>query len=319
MSPLELAQLNLTSPIVLAFALGVAAALLRSDIRLPEAASSFISAYLLLAIGLKGGVELRGADPGELVGPLAMTLLVGCVTPAIAFAVLRRFGRFSVPDAAGVAAHYGSVSIVTFTAAVAFATAAGRTVEGYLPTLVAALEVPGIIVALAIAQLAFGRARLGEALREVLLGKSIMLLLGGIVIGAIAGETGTAPVAPLFIDAFNGLLFLFLLDLGMVAGQRLADVRKAGRFLVAFALLAPIVFGSAGVALALLSGLSPGGAAVFGAMAGSASYVAAPAAVQVSLPAANPAYSLTASLGLTFPFNLVFGIPLYAQVASWLS
>ena len=315
MSPLELAHLNLTTPAVLAFVLGVAAARLRSDVRFPEALTAGLSIYLLLAIGLKGGVALADTPLGDIAAPALATLALGVVTPLVAFGVLRRLGRFSVIDSAAIAAHYGSVSAVTFTAAVVFVEELGQPTEGFLPALVALLEVPGILVALALAQRATAGTSVGEAVGEVLRGKSIVLLVGGIAIGWVAGPDAFAPVEPLFVGLFPGLLALFLLDLGIVAGERLSDVRKAGVFLVAFAVVAPIPLGAAGVVAGTLSGLSVGGAAVLGAMAASASYIAAPAAVRTALPGANPALSLTAALALTFPFNLVVGIPLYYEMA----
>jgi len=315
LSSFDLARDNLTSVPVLAFAVGVIAALARSEMRLPAAASSLISAYLLFAIGLKGGKELAVAGVGELAGPALATIALGVTTPLIVFAVLRYRARFSVADAGSVAAHYGSVSAVTFTAASAFVVAAGFEPEGYLPALVAIMEVPGIVVPLVLVALLTGRSSLRKALSEVLLGKSIVLLGGGVLVGALAGPRGYDEVAPFFGTPFKGVLALFLLDLGALAGTHLQAVRKVGSSLIGLALVAPVAFGLAGVLAGTAAGMSIGGAATLGAMAASASYIAAPAAVAVALPDANPAYSLTAALGITFPFNLVIGIPLYLQLA----
>ncbi len=318
MSAFELARANLTAVPVLAFALGVLASRVKSDLRFPPAITSFLSAYLLLAIGLKGGIAMSQSSPTDLWLPALVTLAVGMTIPVGVFVLFWRAGRFSVVDAAALAAHYGSVSAVTFTAAVAFAAAAGSPAEGFMPALVAILEVPGIIVALVLAQ-RFGTAEgFKDALHEVITGKSVILLIGGLVIGLIAGTNGTASVQPFFVDLFPGLLALFLLDLGVLAGEHMASVRKAGRFLIGFALLAPLALGCIGVAAGSLAGLSPGGAAVMGAMVASASYIAAPAAVRVALPTANPGLYLTASLALTFPLNLAIGIPIYFQVATWM-
>lgn len=319
MGTLDLAVDNLTSVPVLAFALGAAAVAARADLRLPPPVATALSTYLLLAIGLKGGVSLSTTSVGEIVAPALATIAVGLATPVMAFWVLRRWGRFSFADAGGIAAHYGSVSVVTFTAATAAATSAGLAPEGYLAALVALLEVPGIVVALALARRGAAAGTMSQAVREVLTGKSVLLLAGGMVIGAVGGAGGTAPVQPLFVDLFPGLLALFLLDLGAVAGQRLAEVRKAGWFLVGFALATPVVFGVAGVMAGAAAGLGTGGIAVLGAMAASASYIAAPAAVQIGLPDANPGYGLTAALAITFPFNLVIGIPLYIEMAKVVS
>lgn len=315
MSPLELATVNLTTPAVLAFVLGVVSVLVGSDLRLPKSVSTLLTTYLLLAIGLKGGFALAESSWSALAGPAVATVALGMTIPVAAFAVLNRRGRFSVTDAAAIAAHYGSVSVVTFTAALAFVAAVGFEAEGFLPALVAILEVPGIVVALLLAQRATHQTNLRAAVHEVLVGRSIVLLVGGLVVGLVAGTDARAAVAPFFIDPFAGVLVLFLLGLGITTGEHLDDLRKAGRYLIGFALAAPVVFGAAGVAAGTAAGLSVGGAAVFGAMAASASYIAAPAAVQVALPSANPAYYLTASLAVTFPFNLVVGIPLYLELA----
>ena len=309
---------TLTSPAVLAFLLGVAAALLRSDLKLPDQVHGFLSLYLLLAIGLKGGVGLRDADLGDLALPVLATLLLGVATPLIAFAALRALTRLDRVDRSAVAAHYGSTSLVTFTAGVAALDAARVSTEGYMATLLAVLEVPGIVIGLLLAgrhAAAAGGGDRGGALREILTGKSIVLLVGGIGIGAATGATGYVAIEPVFGGLFQGVLVLFLLDLGVMAGHRLRDLPKAGPGLVLVALLLPAFNGTLGVLLGAAAGLSTGGAALLGVLAGSASYIAAPAAVRLALPAANPAYYLTASLGITFPFNLVLGIPLFLAVS----
>ncbi|CAN5720704.1 sodium-dependent bicarbonate transport family permease [soil metagenome] len=316
---------NLLSPIVLAFALGMVAALLRSDLEFPEALYHALTIYLLLAIGLKGGIALAATPLSTIALPLAATVVLGVVTPLTAFAVLRWVGRLDAANAAAIAAHYGSVSAVTFLAAQTFATAAGDVVEGYLPALVAVLEVPAIIVAL----LLVGRrteevaAKAGggwsAALREVMTGRSVVLLVGGVLIGYVADPAALLMVEPFFIGLFPGALTLFLLELGMVAARRLRDLRSAGPFLLGFALAMPVLHGCLGVWVGQLAGLSTGGSAIFGAMVGSASYIAAPAAVRIALPQANPAFYLTTSLGVTFPFNLTLGIPLYFAFARWIA
>lgn len=315
MGAAELTLTNLTHPAILAFVLGLVAIALRSDLRIPDGGVKLISCYLLLAIGLKGGAALTQADPLDLVAPVAVTLLVGAITPLVAYRVLR-WGRLSVVDAAGVAAHYGSVSAVTFAAAVTFATAAGSEPESFLPALVAVLEVPGILVALAVARRAGGNGSLREAVREVLSGSSMVLLLGGVAIGAAAGPAGRELVEPVFVTPFAGVLVLFLLHLGIVAGQRLRALRHTGAFLAAFAVAMPLAAGAVGVLAGTAAGMSVGGAAVFGAMAASASYIAAPAAVSVSLPEADLGKALTAAVGITFPLNLALGIPLFHVIAT---
>ena len=314
---------NLLSPAVLAFALGLAARLAKGDLSLPKDAFGLIAAYLLFAIGLKGGVELAHASFGQVAGPAAVTLLLGCLTPVTAYLVLRRFCRLSAADSAGVAAHYGSVSAVTFIAAQSFAAARGTPAEGFMPTLVTILETPGINIALAIGLMTAGGGRkLSAALHEVLTSRGLLLLVGGLFVGLVMGEENWADVA-LFYDTkgpiFRGSLCLFLLHMGALAGERLSDLRKVGPRLFVFAVALPIAHGALGVWLGCLSGLSVGGAAVLGAMAASASYIAAPPAVRMTLPEANPTYSLTCSLGITFPFNVLAGIPLYYWMAERLS
>jgi hypothetical protein len=307
---------TVTSPAVLAFLLGVLAALLRSDVRLPDAVHTALSSYLLLAIGLKGGAGLRQAGLAEVAVPVLAAVALGVVTPLLAWGALRALTRLGQVDRAAVTAHYGSTSLVTFTAAVALLESQDEPYEAYAATLLAVLEVPGILVGLLLAggAAAAGSGR-AEAVREVLTGRSIVLLTGGLAIGALSTPASYESVAPLFVTLFPGVLVLFLLDLGVLAGRRLRDVPAAGPGLVVAAIAIPVVNGSLGVLVGTAVGLSPGGAALLGVLTGSASYIAAPAAVRLALPQANPAYYLTSSLGITFPFNLVLGIPLYLALA----
>lgn len=332
---IEVLKANFCSPLTLAFAFGIFARVIRSELTLPRDLYASLSFYLLFAIGLRGGVELSHSNPLDLAFPAMATLLIGCITPLTSWLVLRRIGRFSISDAAGIAAHYGSVSAVTFVAAQQFAAARSLTVEGYMPALLAMLEIPGIQIAIGIGlwQLRCERCRekvasgagaeqgeqsghsAGAVLHELLTGRSLLLLVGGLLIGLVAGAEGCKPVQPLFDGLFRGALTLFLLEMGLTAGARLSDLSKVGVFLVAFGILVPIAHGCLGVWLGSLAGLSMGGCMILGTMASSASYIAAPPAVRMSLPEANPAFSLTAALAITFPFNLLFGIPLYHYVA----
>lgn len=318
MDALDLLRLNLTSPIVLGFGLGLVTALVKGDVRLPDAVHSALASYLLLAIGLKGGAELAKVSPAEIALPAIATLVAGVTVPVLCFLVLRRLGKLSIVDAAAVAAHYGSVSVVTFTAATAFVQSRGLAFEGHLAALVAILEVPGILVALALARSARARVPWREGLHEVFASRSNLLLMGGLVIGVAAGPAGIESVKPFFVDPFRGVLVLFLIDMGLVAAARLREVRSAGGFLVAFALVAPVVNGLFGALLGHGAGLSVGGTTIFATMVASASYIAAPVAVRVSLPDANPGMYLTSALGITFPFNLALGIPLYHEFALWI-
>ena len=315
---MELVVHNLVSPIVLCFVLGLAARWFKSDFELPDAVYQSLSVYLLLAIGLKGGAAVSSTPVFDLLAPAAVTLALGVITPLSAYFLMRKVGRLGQVDAAATAAHYGSVSAVTFLAAAEAAKMAGFQPEGYLAALVALLEVPGIIVGLVLARDG-GNGNLGKAVHDVLTGKSIFLLIGGLVIGTVCGAEKIDDVAPFFIDPFKGVLCLFLLELGTVAAGRMRDMRKAGWRLLALGCFLPTVHGIVGTVGGTLAGMSPGGSAVLGAMVGSASYIAAPAAVRIALPKASPGIYLTLALGITFPFNLMFGIPLFLKLAEWVS
>lgn len=315
----ELLLSNLLSPIVLAFVLGLAARSMGSDLRLPKDLYTSLSIYLLFALGLKGGVELSAAEFSAIAAPAVATVALGCITPVTAYFVLRRLGRFDRSDAAAIAAHYGSVSAVTFIAAQAFASSMGSPPEGFLPTLLALLESPGITIALALGIAGANRERpLVDTLHEIVTGRAMVLLVGGLVIGAVVGKEGWASVAPFFEGGFKGALTLFLLEMGALTGERLGDLRKVGVFLAVFGVAMPIVHGALGAFLGSLAGLSIGGATVLAAMSASASYIAAPPAVRATLPDANPTFYLTASLAITFPFNVIVGIPLYYEMAALL-
>lgn len=312
---MSLAAASLLSPPVLCFGLGAAAAFLRSNLRVPAPVFEAVSIYLLLSIGLKGGAELSETTFSAFALPALAALALGITIPVWCFFGLKHFGRFSTADAASLAAHYGSVSAVTFIAVIAFLDAHNVEHEGFMTALLALMETPAILVALLLARIAGTGQGFGSALQEVVSAKSFLLLVGGLLIGGIIGKTGLAPVKPFFGDLFLGFLCLFLLELGIVAAQRADDAFKAGRRLVLFALGAPVVHGLLGVTAGYLAGLSEGGAVVLGTLAASASYIAAPAATRLALPEANTAYSLGAALALTFPFNIVIGIPLYTAMA----
>ncbi|MCA3245665.1 MAG: sodium-dependent bicarbonate transport family permease [Tagaea sp.] len=319
MSTLEIVRLNLLSPMVLSFALGAIAHWVRSDLKFPDQIYAAMSIYLLFAIGLKGGAALSEASFATVAGAMVAGIGLGIAIPLWSFAILRKLGKFGVEDAAAIAAHYGSVSAVTFIAATAYMQSLGTPAEGFMPAVLAAMEVPAIVVALLLAKVAgSGDSDWRAALPEVLAGKSIVLLAGGLAVGFLAGTSGYQAVAPFFAAPFQGVLCLFLLDMGMVAARRLADFKRVGPFLLGFAVIMPVVHGALGVWLGASVGLSVGGATVLGVLAASASYIAAPAAVRIALPDASPGYYLTASLAITFPFNLVVGLPVYLAFAQYL-
>jgi hypothetical protein len=310
MNSLDLAIENLTSPPVLAFVLGALAVILRSDLRLPDPIHTWISTYLLLAIGLKGGHSLKGSDISSLTKPALLTIAFGVAIPVVVFFVTTKLLQLRPSDAGSIAAHYGSVSVVTFTAAMIFATEANFITEPFMTSLVAILEVPGIVVALVLASMKSEGVNWRTAVHEVLTGRSVLLLIGGLVIGAVSSANSFSRVEPFFVGMFSGLLTLFLLDMGATVATRFATSGRPPLRMAIFAVVSPLVFGSAGILAAHSIGLSIGGSAVFGIMAASASYIAAPAAVRIALPDADSGLSLGLALGVTFPFNLTIGIPL---------
>ena len=324
---LDLAVANLLSPAILCFALGLAAALMGSDLSVPEAAAKALSIYLLFAIGFKGGaaVAAHGAD-ARLLATVAAGVALSLALPIVAFRLLGVLTRLSRLDRAAVAAHYGSISIVTFAAATTMVALRGLEAEGYMVAVAAAMEAPAILTALWLASRgdALGAGPVGAPepglWREVLLNGSVVLLVGAFLIGAVTGEAGMARIEGLIVAPFQGLLCLFLLDMGIVAGRGLARGRAVLRpGAVAFGILMPLVGAACGLATALLLGLSPGGATLLATLAASSSYIAVPAAMRVALPQADPAVYLTLSLGVTFPFNLTIGLPLYLAAATWLT
>ena len=310
---------NLLSAPVVAFVAALVATLARFEVRLPEALPPVLSMFLLFAIGLKGGRSLAASSPGELLGPLVVSLLIGVMTPLVAFGVMRAGVGLSRVDAAGIAAHYGSVSAVTFIVVLATVEASGFSAEGFLAGLLAVLEVVGIVVGLALANSRAQRVSWPSAIGEILRGRSIAFLLLGLAVGGSVGDVRLEPVDPLFVGLFNGALVLFLIEMGAIAAERLRDVTKVGPRLVVAAVVLPVVNGAIGAVLGASAGLSTGGVAVIATLAASASYIAAPAAVRIALPEANPGLSITAALGVTFPFNLVVGIPLYLWFATLLT
>ncbi len=316
---LALASANLLTPMILCFALGLFAALARSELTIPEAVAKGMSIYLLFAIGFKGGVSV--ADHGldtRLVAALVVGVILSFVIPFAAFGLLKVMTRLSATDAAAVSAHYGSISIVTFVTASSVLQGAGLVAEGYMVAVAAAMEAPAIISALYLASRSGGRAEKMDAdlWREILLNGSIVLLVGSFIIGLITGDEGMDRIESFIVSPFQGVLCLFLLDMGLVAGRGMRNAKgvlTAG--VLAFGMVMPVVGAAFGLAAGLLLGLSTGGVALMMVLAGSASYIAVPAAMRVALPDAKPSIYLTLSLGVTFPFNLVIGIPAWVAVA----
>ena len=324
MGMLDLASANLLSPMVLFFALGFGAALARSDLTIPEQIAKGMALYLMLAIGFKGGVEVHksGID-GRFLGAAAAGILLSAAIPLIGYALLRITSKLPAIDAAAVAAHYGSISIVTFVAATETVRMAGLAFEGYLIAIAAIMETPAILTALLIARRTMPERKgepLGALLHEIGFNGSIVMLVGSFIIGAITGPDGMTMISPFIIDPFRGVLCLFLLDMGLVAGRGLAQgARLLSPQVVLFGLYMPLISATLAALMGLMLGLSQGGTALMITLAASASYIAVPAAMRLALPEARPAVYLTLSLAVTFPFNLTVGIPLYLWLAGRIS
>lgn len=311
---------NLISPITLAFLLGVVATLIRSDLEIPEPVIRIFAIFLLLSIGLQGGRELATSELSALPAALMITAALVFILPGLAFLVAYRVLGLDIRNAAGVAALYGSVSSVTFVVSRAYAEGSGTPMDGYVTGLVALMEL-GILVALFYGRVALSRAEgvsgspLATILSETLRGRGLLLLIGGLIIGAAVGEKNFTKIEPFFVDLFRGVLVLFLLEMGMTAARQLREFAAVGPKMLAFGLIMPMVNGLIGSGLATFAGLPLGSAFVLGAVAASASYIDAPAAVRATFPTANPSIYLTASLGITFPFMLILGIPAVYQMA----
>ena len=302
-------------PVIWFFALGIVAGLAKSDLRLPPAIYELLSMLLLLTIGLKGGVELAKSSLAGLVPQILAVLAMGFLLPLLLFPIARIVGRFARADAASLAAHYGSVSVATFAVGVSYLAAREVAFDSQLPLFLVLLEIPAIIVGILLARKLEVGGGWGKLLHEILLGKSIVLLIGGLLIGWLAGPEGVQGISPLFFDLFKGVLALFLLEMGLIAAGQARVLRDSGLFIAAFGILVPVPLALIGAVVGWSIGLTPGGTTLLSVLAGSASYIAAPAAMRVAVPEANPSISLTASLGVTFPFNIFVGIPVYHAFA----
>lgn len=305
-------------PVILFFVLGAIAGFVRSDLKIPGVLYESLSIFLLLAIGLKGGVELARYPLLDVALPALAVVVAGALIPLAAFPILRRVGKLSTADAGSIAAHYGSVSVVTFAVGSSYLARLGEAAEGYMTVFLVLLEFPALMIGVLLARRGEQGTPWGQVVHEVFAGKSIVLLLGGLVIGWAAGPDGIAPLDRLFFDLFKGLLAFFLLEMGLVVARRFGDLRRAGAFLIAFAVLMPLAAAGLGLVTGMLLGLSVGGVTLLATLYASASYIAAPAAMRIAVPQANPALSIGAALGITFPFNLVVGIPLYHRLAQYL-
>ncbi len=315
---------NLTSPAVAFFLFGIVAARVRSDLVFPAPVATALSLYLMLAIGFKGGVALEKEGlTTDLALAAVAALALALVMPLVAFALARATTRLGRVDAAAVAAHYGSVSVVTFTVGVGFLEVRDVASEGFMPALLALMETPAIIVAVLLAGAAApaaGAAEPGDSeevglVHEAFTNTAVMALLGSLVVGVLSGADGLEQMSGLLVDPFYGALTLFLLAMGLGISQRLGQVTAHGAMLPVLAIVIPLVGGALGIAAGAAVGLSVGGTTLLATLAASASYIAAPAAMRIALPQADPAIALPLALGVTFPFNVLAGIPLYYAAA----
>lgn len=319
MDALSLAIANLTSPAFLFFALGVGAGLARSDLEVPQAIAKGLALYLMLAIGFKGGVEVaRAGFTLDLLLAAFAGVLLSFLMPIVAYGLLRTFTKLDRVTAAASAAHYGSISVVTFVAGSEFLTASGLVYSGHMIAVLALMETPAILTGLLLAGRAAestDKAERGELIREVALNGSVVLLMGAFLVGLISGEPGMTKLYPFVDELFQGVLVLFLLDMGLVAARRMGGARRLGVMGVIFGIVMPPLGAAFALLLAWPLGMSVGDTAALMILGASASYIAVPAAMRIALPQADPSVYLTLSLAITFPFNLAIGIPLYAAIA----
>jgi hypothetical protein len=294
------------------------AGIFRSNLRLPGQIYEFISFLLLISIGLKGGIELAKQSLVSLLPDMVAVIFMGSLLTLIAFPVLLYLGKFKKADAASIAAHYGSVSVGTFAVAVAYYGTHKVFYEEHMPLLLVLLEIPAILVGIVLAKGLTKNTKWSIVYHEVFLGKGIVLLVGGLVIGWVAGPEGVTSIEPLFFDLFKGVLAIFLLEMGLIAASQVGSLKEHGVFLIAFGIIMPLFSAVIGGLFGLMLGMSVGGMGMLATLAASASYIAVPAAMRISVPEANPTLSLTASLGITFSFNVILGIPIYLKLAEYL-
>lgn len=309
--------MNAIDPVIWFFLFGLLAGALKSELRLPSQIYDFVSMLLLLTIGLKGGIELANQPFSLLLPQMIVIITAGFLLPFLAFPILRYIGRFTRADSASIAAHYGSVSVGTFAVAVAYMNTRNIAFEEHMALFVVLLEIPAILVGIVLAKGLSKNMQWSNVAHEVMLGKGVMFLMGGLIIGWLSGPSGVESISPLFFDLFKGILALFLLEMGLITSTQLGSLKRYGVFLLGFGIIIPLCFAMIGTAIGLSLGLSVGGSAILATLFASASYIAVPAAMRISVPEANPTLSLTASLGITFPFNILIGIPVYYWLANY--
>ena len=340
MDILQLIQSNLLTPIVLFFLFGIIAARIKSDLKMPEAISEFLPIYLLAAIGLHGGIEMRKTGFEEMLVPMLVAIGLSLLFTLNHYQILRRLGKFNIFDSYALASTYGAVGAVTFSVGLSFLKNQGVSSEGYLAAILAVLEPVAFILAIFLTNMAVSKqirtkkqsfaddeeleigmkqssTKLSQVLKESITGKAIVILLGSIVIGYIIGKEGFEPISIVFDELFTGAIVIFMIEMGIIAGQRLEDIKKVGIFLTAFSIIIPTFNGIIGVLVSTALGLSLGGAVMFGLLLASASFIAAPAVLRHAIPQANPSLYITSALGITFPYNIIVLLPIMFTISTW--
>jgi len=342
MDILQLIQSNLLTPVILFFLFGIIAARIKSDLKIPEAISEFLPIYLLAAIGLHGGIEMRNTGFENMLIPMLVAIGLSLLFTLNHYNLLRRLGKFNIFDSYALASTYGAVGAVTFSVGLSFLRNQGVTSEGYLAAILAVLEPAAFIMAIFLTNMAVSKqirtkklsftkdnasdidmgvqetkTKLSQVLHESITGKAIVILLGSIVIGYVIGESGFTSIRIVFDEMFTGAIVIFMIEMGIVAGQRLDDIKKVGIFLIAFAVIMPTFNGIIGVLVATVMGLSLGGAVMFGLLLASASFIAAPAVLRHAIPQANPSLYITSALGITFPYNIIVLLPIMFTVSTF--
>lgn len=322
MELLQLISQNLLSPAILFFLLGTIAGFLKSDLEVPDSISRYLSLYLMMAIGFKGGVAIANTPDlnGEVIATVAAGLAIGFLQPFIAYGLLRLSTKLDNPTAAAVAAHYGSISMVTFVTAASFLKVHDVVYAGYIVAILALMEAPAILSGLFIAHKTSPETRKHEEeekklSREIFTNGAILLLFGSFIIGWLTGEQGMQKVEGFLVTPFQGILCLFLLDMGLLVAKNLQHLKSFTFSLVMFGIYMPLVGASIGLMTSYTIGLDVGTGMLFTVLCASASYIAVPAAMRLALPEAKAAIYVPMSLAITFPFNVIVGIPLYYALA----
>ena len=325
MNFLDVILSQILSPPILFFAVGMFAALAKSDLKIPEAMGTAMMLFLLCGIGLDGGVGIAKVGIAGAIAPALAAIFMGVGIVLLGYTILTKL-KFGPANAGSIAGHYGAVSAVTMILGFTYLRMRNVEYEVFMPAMYPLMDSPAIITAIILTRMALAKKEAAgkgvkvsalKIIKEGFLGKAVLLLLATMVIGYIGGPEGTAEIMPFFDDMFMGVLCLFMLDMGMLAAARLAEWKVVGHWLALYAFIMPLVHGAVGTLLGTLVGLSLGGATMLGILSASGSYISAPAAMRAAIPEANPSLSLTASVALTFPFNIIIGIPLYHIMAQF--